>query len=53
MGAQLSETVRSFCKRFGVAIPVKKKPARKRVRGVQRKKKLQRKLEKKAGTADS
>mgnify|MGYP006297616253 CR=1 FL=1 len=42
-GAQLSETVRSFCRRQGVEIPVKK-PRPKRRRGVQRQKKVARKL---------
>ena len=46
-GAQPSETVRSFCKRMGVEFPAPKKARKPRKRGVQRKKTLQEKLEKK------
>ncbi len=44
-GAQPSETVRSFCKRFGVELPARTKARKPRKRGVQRKKKVQAKQE--------
>ena len=47
LGAQPSETVRSFCKRLGVEIPVKSKARKPRKRGIQRRKKVQARLEKK------
>ena len=48
-GALPSETVASICRRFGVDLPEKKKPTRKRKRGVQRGGKTARALARKQG----